>query len=241
MQAGKHPPLTRWCFAGPILSLDKQRSGFVYLPLSMTISRSGRSKAGSAKEAIRDAAAALFAEKGYAAASTREICARAGITKPVLYYYFGNKEQLYEELILDGFNEYQRELRRAARRGRTAYDKMVGVLTAMFAYARRRHYYWRTGFRMVFAPEKELPEIDYVEIAQADERLLAEIIRGGIRQKEMKGRAEFIASAIDGMAISSILGYLVIGKPALDRSLARNIINLVTVGCGTNLLLGKGK
>lgn len=205
----------------------------------MTISRKRRPKPGSAKQAIRDAAVALFAEKGYSAASTREICERAGITKPVLYYHFGSKEQLYEELILDAFNEYQRELRRAARRGRTAHEKLVAVLTAIFNYARRQHNYWRTGFRMVFAPEKELPRIDYVEMGQTDERLLAEIIREGIRRKEMKGRPEFIAGAIDGVAISSILGYLVTGKPALDRALARNIINLFIVGCGRNLLRGK--
>jgi TetR/AcrR family transcriptional regulator len=186
------------------------------------------------KQAIRDAAAALFAEKGFAATSTREICQRAGITKPVLYYYFGNKEQLYEELVLDTYNEYQRELRRAARHGRTPNERLINVLSAMFGFTHHRHNYWRVGFRMVLAPEKESPIIDLVEMSQADERLLAEIIREGIRRGQMKGRPEFIAGAIVGMAISSILGYLLTGKPRLDRSLAKNIINLLTKGCGIN-------
>jgi AcrR family transcriptional regulator len=187
-----------------------------------------------AKQAIRDAAAAFFAEKGFAATSTREICQRAGITKPVLYYYFGNKEQLYEEVVLDTYNEYQRELRRAARHGRTPNERLINVLSAMFSFTRHRHNYWRVAFRMVLAPEKESPAINYVEMSQADERLLAEIIREGIRRGEMKGQAEFIAGAIVGMAISSILGYLLTGKPPLDRSLAKNIINLLTKGCGVN-------
>lgn len=187
-----------------------------------------------AKQAIRDAAALLFAQKGFAATSTREICQRAGITKPVLYYYFGNKEQLYEEVVLDTYNEYQKELRRAARHGQTPNERLVNVLSAMFSFARHRHNYWRVGFRMVLAPEKQSPAINYVEMSQADERLLAEIIREGIRRGEMKGQAEFIAGAIVGMAISSILGYLLTGKPPLDRSLARNIIKLLTNGCGAN-------
>lgn len=188
----------------------------------------------STKEAIRDAAAALFAEKGFAATSTREICERAGITKPVLYYYFGNKEQLYEELVLDTYSEYQKELRRAARRGHTPKERLINVLSAMFSYARHRHNYWRVGFRMVLVPERGSPPINYVEMSQSDERLLAEIIREGVRRREIRGQPEFIAGAIVGMAISSILGYLLTGQPPLDRSLARNIISLLIKGCGVN-------
>jgi TetR/AcrR family transcriptional regulator len=185
-----------------------------------------------AKEAIRDAAAELFAEKGFAATSTREICQRAGITKPVLYYHFGNKEQLYEELVLDTFSEYKKEVRRAALRGRSTHGKLVEALSAMFSYARHRHNYWRVGFRMVFAPEKESPTINYVEMSQADEQLLAEIVREGIRQGQMRGRALQIARSIAGMAITSIMSYLVTGKPPLDRSTARGIVDLLMEGCG---------
>ena len=47
------------------------------------------------REAILKAAMRLFAKKGYAGASTREICETAGITKPVLYYHFRSKQHLY--------------------------------------------------------------------------------------------------------------------------------------------------
>jgi AcrR family transcriptional regulator len=41
------------------------------------------------------AAHALFAERGYAAVTMEEIAAAVGVTKPLLYNYFGNKERLY--------------------------------------------------------------------------------------------------------------------------------------------------
>src|SRR5215207_6925753 len=41
------------------------------------------------------AAHALFAEHGYAAVKMDAIAASVGVTKPLLYNYFGNKEQLY--------------------------------------------------------------------------------------------------------------------------------------------------
>jgi AcrR family transcriptional regulator len=37
----------------------------------------------------------LFAERGYAAVKMDEIAAAVGVTKPLLYNYFGNKERLY--------------------------------------------------------------------------------------------------------------------------------------------------
>lgn len=37
----------------------------------------------------------LFAERGYAAVTMEEVAAAVGVTKPLLYNYFGNKERLY--------------------------------------------------------------------------------------------------------------------------------------------------
>ena len=46
-------------------------------------------------EQTLNAAHDLFAEHGYAAVKMDEIAAAVGVTKPLLYNYFGNKEQLY--------------------------------------------------------------------------------------------------------------------------------------------------
>ncbi|MCE1227092.1 MAG: TetR/AcrR family transcriptional regulator, partial [Geobacteraceae bacterium] len=47
------------------------------------------------RQRLLDAALQLFSTKGYAATSVRELVEAAGVTKPVLYYYFKNKEGLY--------------------------------------------------------------------------------------------------------------------------------------------------
>ncbi len=46
-------------------------------------------------EQTLDAAHAMFAERGYAAVTMEEIAASVGVTKPLIYNYFGNKERLY--------------------------------------------------------------------------------------------------------------------------------------------------
>jgi TetR/AcrR family transcriptional regulator len=187
----------------------------------------------SAKGAIRNAAAELFADKGFAATSTREICQRAGVTKPVLYYHFGNKEELYEELVLDTFNEYQKDLRRATHRGRTTREKLVEAVTAMFAFLRRNRTLSRMAMRMVFAPERESPAINYLELAQVDQRFLAEIVREGLRRREIRGQEQAIAGAIHGIAMACVQGFLLMGQPTLDRTLARNVIDLIMDGCAS--------
>src|SRR5664280_2721668 len=42
-----------------------------------------------------EAAHALFAEHGYARVTMDDVADAVGVTKPLLYRYFGNKERLY--------------------------------------------------------------------------------------------------------------------------------------------------
>ena len=58
---------------------------------------------GPVRQRLLEGAAELFTQKGYAATTVREIVAAAGVTKPVLYYYFRNKEGIYLELMREAF------------------------------------------------------------------------------------------------------------------------------------------
>jgi AcrR family transcriptional regulator len=54
---------------------------------------------GTARDEILDAAAALFAEHGYAGTSTRAIAERVGIRQASLYYHFAGKDEILLELL----------------------------------------------------------------------------------------------------------------------------------------------
>ncbi|MCX7050127.1 MAG: CerR family C-terminal domain-containing protein [Candidatus Sumerlaeota bacterium] len=64
----------------------------------------------NSRERILEAAAQVFGQRGYKAATIREICRAAGVGVASVNYYFRNKESLYlailEDLIRDGFEKY---------------------------------------------------------------------------------------------------------------------------------------
>jgi AcrR family transcriptional regulator len=66
-------------------------------------SRSGESRrrlsAAERRGLIEDAAARLFAERGYAAATVEDIVAEAGVSKPMLYRHFESKKELQMKLL----------------------------------------------------------------------------------------------------------------------------------------------
>ena len=54
---------------------------------------------------VLDAAGQVFAERGFAEATTREICERAGANSAAVNYYFGGKEGLYDEVLAEAHRQ----------------------------------------------------------------------------------------------------------------------------------------
>ena len=57
------------------------------------------------RERLIEVAARVFNQKGYEAASLREICEAAGILPGSMYYHFRSKEDLYVTLHAEGFRQ----------------------------------------------------------------------------------------------------------------------------------------
>jgi AcrR family transcriptional regulator len=55
---------------------------------------------------LLDAARALFAAKGYAGATTRDIALEAGVSEALLFRHFGTKAHLFEQAVIDPINEF---------------------------------------------------------------------------------------------------------------------------------------
>jgi len=85
----------------------------------------------STSERIVTAALKLFCQKGYEATAVHEIVDEAKVTKPVLYYYFKNKEALFRHIIESSLSEFQSKLSQicseASRDYRSALKSIVDI------------------------------------------------------------------------------------------------------------------
>jgi AcrR family transcriptional regulator len=84
------------------------------------------------KERLVAAAISLFCEKGYHATSVREIVERAGVTKPVLYYYFKNKDGLFASLIAETMDQFRSDLVQACEAEASSFKERLSLIRAAF-------------------------------------------------------------------------------------------------------------
>lgn len=66
---------------------------------------------------LLEAALRLFAEKGYAQTSTREVCLSAGVNAASIHYYFGDKAGLYRAVYLAPIRQLMIAAREIAEAG----------------------------------------------------------------------------------------------------------------------------
>jgi len=127
---------------------------------------------------LLDAATEVFAEKGYAEASTREICRRAGANVAAIHYYFGDKASLYREIFRPAglLLEFPGELERPETPLRDALVALYRHLLG-FAVAAPRAKYLRLVFvREQLQPTGLLPEGPEAILRPFHEQLLAFLV-----------------------------------------------------------------
>ena len=168
----------------------------------------------------------LFAEKGYAGCSIREICQAAGVTKPVLYYHFQSKEHLYQELMLDIFSHTRKNLLRLEKSDGPIRDRLSRFVSSEYVDTRRDPESVRLLFRMMFSPEEGYPYFNYVEEFQRERKLIADCIRNSNENAIQTIDPEMIATALMGTMLIQILEFLFTGQHTLTQRSAQKLIDL---------------
>ena len=72
---------------------------------SPRLKRAQRRDGRSTRAVVLDAAGKVFAERGFGEATSKEICERAGTNNAAVNYYFGGKEGLYEEVLVEAHRQ----------------------------------------------------------------------------------------------------------------------------------------
>ena len=81
---------------------------------------------------IRTIAQTLFAERGFAGTTIREIAEQAGVKSSLLYHYYSNKEALYLSLLEAAVSELGAQVERIAANTDTPETKIRQLVQAFF-------------------------------------------------------------------------------------------------------------
>ena len=82
------------------------------------------------RERILVVAKGLFIQRGYAAVSINEITERVSITKPTLYHYFGDKENLYGSVLKSMLEQGHRSLNKVMGKSQDYAEQLEGLAKA---------------------------------------------------------------------------------------------------------------
>ncbi|MGV9711022.1 TetR/AcrR family transcriptional regulator [Gordonia sp. NPDC003424] len=128
---------------------------------------------------ILDQAFALFASKGYARTTLQDIAAATGLTRPALYHYISNKDELIEKLIAEIAGHSAEVLHRI---NADSADPPDVRLRAMCRAMAEQTMSGPDRFRLLISSENDLPPAvvdSYRERRRAVLRELIEVIDEG--------------------------------------------------------------
>src|SRR3954465_3283644 len=137
---------------------------------------------------ILDAALAVFAERGLAAARLEDIAKRAGLSKGTIYLYFPNKEELFREmvrqLIVTQLEEGERQFGSGAE----------NATEALTRFSRNYWQFIRSSqfaplFRLIHAEIRNFPALARFyadEVISRGHKLVASIIQRGTETGEFR-------------------------------------------------------
>jgi len=170
-----------------------------------------------------------MATKGYQATSTREIVEAAGVTKPMLYYYFGSKEGLCKAGIRRFGDQFFSILRAKIDEPHESRESLVEYIATIFNHMQEHRDEGLFYMSLFFGPERQwfLEEIKAV-IADGQtltrffiEKLIgAGILRAGC--EEEFGRT--LHGMIDVWRWASITEGVVLSRAIAER-IVDNLLN----------------
>ena len=166
------------------------------------------------QQAIRSAAA-VFAEKGFHGASTRDIAERMGIKQGSLYYYFRSKEEALGEVCLYGIEDYVERMKTIAASDQPFEAKLMATITSHLTSYRERNEALKVhNDERLYLPEDKRARLK--ELGSGYRQLLEDVFEEGARAGVLRDSIDchFAAQAVIGMCNG--WGDVIVRDPDLD-------------------------
>lgn len=184
------------------------------------------------RDKIAATATHLFALHGFDATTTRDIALNAGVTKPVLYYYFHSKENLFVTLISEAYDFFYDALEKIIAGEGDFEDRLRRVTHLYFDLSRQYGDTFRLIYMTAFGPHRSNPNVDIFELEKKHFAFLERLFMEGIEKGYVRELAiESIILLYLG-SISVYLQTLLFTNNSLPEQSEETILNLVFHGIG---------
>jgi TetR/AcrR family transcriptional regulator len=138
------------------------------------------------RQRLLASAAELFARKGYASTTVREIVEAARVTKPALYYYFRNKEEIYLELMREAESRFELLLSNTREEIGRVQERILRFSEEVFQLFLDQIEIARVGLSIHYGPAQGAPFFDFAAFHLKFQKSIERLIREGIRKKEFR-------------------------------------------------------
>ncbi len=182
-------------------------------------------RADATRAAILAAAEEHFAAQGLAGARTEAIAAAAGVNKAMLYYYFESKDRLYEAVVRNHFEAFNREALELLQSQGPAPEILLRYVGLHFDFISSKVRQAGLFQQMMMAGGKALERLvkdHFSHRAKALEKLIARGVREGVFRR---AHPQHMAISITALIVfyfsaARILELMGQGAPYSRRNLA---------------------
>lgn len=127
------------------------------------IPRASRQDGDATRQTLLDVAGQVFAERGFADATSKEICARAGTNVAAVNYHFGSRGALYEAVLVEAHHHLLKleDMQEIASRPMAPRDKLRMILRGIVLRATGPQAHWgaRVVIRELMSPTDHAPAL----------------------------------------------------------------------------------
>lgn len=146
----------------------------------------------------------LFAQHGYDRTSLRDIAEAASITKAALYYYFPNKDALYERIVLESVQQLHDQVAAAVAQAKGPTARVRAFMEASAHVQDHGRDRWIAGSNAFWQAATGGQRMAALKLRDSYEGLLRQCIAEGIAAGEMRAvdpamAGRFLLSALNQM------------------------------------------
>ncbi len=140
------------------------------------------SQSNETKEQIALIATRMFAQRGFDGTTIREIAEEAEVSKPVLYYYFKSKEELYIWLVNDAYEFYLSNLQEIIEKDLEFKEKLKTLIQFYVDICKEYEETARFLFSAAFSPRSNQAPENILHHEAKHIEMLTHFFEKGIQQ-----------------------------------------------------------